>query len=84
MMIKVKMMNCESDDFKIMACILQFDCFIHTMERFTVERLVYDGSDPSDDWVITGIGHSKLNIGNVATIPIESYNDYIRKSHPWR
>jgi hypothetical protein len=51
----------------------------YMMEPFTVERLVYDGSDPSDDWIITGIGHSKLNIKNVATIPIDSYNDYIRK-----
>lgn len=49
------------------------------MEEFKVERLVYDGSDPSDDWIITGIGHSKLDMNNVNTINIDSYNDYMRK-----
>lgn len=49
------------------------------MEKFSVERLVYDGSDPSEDWIITGIGHSKLNVPNLDTLTIESYNDYISK-----
>jgi hypothetical protein len=49
------------------------------MEPFQVERLVYDGSDPSDDWIITGIGHSKLNIGNLKLLDVESKTDYITK-----
>jgi hypothetical protein len=46
------------------------------MEPFVVERLVYDGSDPSDDWVVTGIGHSKLNMSNIKTVSISSLNEY--------
>jgi hypothetical protein len=46
------------------------------MEPFTIERLVYDGSDPSDDYVVIGIGHSKLNLANVKTIPVGSLTEY--------
>lgn len=49
------------------------------MEEFRVERLVYDGSDPSDDWIITGVGHSKLKMKNVQLINVDSKVDYISK-----
>lgn len=49
------------------------------MEPFQIERLVYDGSDPSDDWIITGIGHSKLDIKNLKLLNVESKTDYITK-----
>lgn len=44
-----------------------------------MERLVYDGSDPSDDWIITGIGHSKLDMAKLQTLSLDTYNDYISK-----
>jgi hypothetical protein len=46
------------------------------MDNFSVERLVYDGSDPSDDWVVTSIGHSKLNLSNVKTVPIQTMHEF--------
>lgn len=46
------------------------------MEPSSIERLVYDGSDPSDDWIITHIGHKKLDMGRIRTIEIESIDDY--------
>lgn len=46
------------------------------MEPSTIERLVYDNSDPSDDWIITHIGHKKLDLGKVRTIEIDSIDDY--------
>lgn len=46
------------------------------MDKFSVERLVYDGSDPSDDWVVKGIGHSKLKTKNITTVPISSEFEY--------
>lgn len=47
-----------------------------SMNQFKTERLAYDGSDPSDDWIVTGIGHSKLNINNLQTVPIQSLDEY--------
>lgn len=46
------------------------------MEKFSVERLVYDGSDPSDDWKVKCIGHSKLNMDRIAKTIVYSMHEY--------
>ena len=47
-----------------------------TMEPFVVCRLAYDGSDPSDTWKITHIGHSRLNFDMVNTVELQNLTDY--------
>ena len=46
------------------------------LRKFSVERLVYDGSDPSDDWVVSSIGHTKLKVHNIKTVDISSLHEY--------
>ncbi|TQS37049.1 hypothetical protein Golomagni_02489 [Golovinomyces magnicellulatus] len=46
------------------------------MRKFSVERLVYDGSDPSDDWKVKAIGHNKLNMGNICKTTVSSMHEY--------
>lgn len=46
------------------------------MEKFSVERLVYDGSDPSDCWIVNSIGHSRLNMDNVEIMDVATLDEY--------
>lgn len=48
----------------------------YNMDKFCVERLVYDGSDPSDDWIVKSIGHSKLKKQNIKCVKINSMHEY--------
>ena len=47
-----------------------------TPRKFSIERLVYEGSDPSDDWTVSFIGHTKLKIQNIKTVSISSLHEY--------
>ncbi|RKF49375.1 hypothetical protein GcM3_224046, partial [Golovinomyces cichoracearum] len=44
-------------------------------QRFSVERYVYDGPDPSDDWRVKAIGHSKLNMDNTHKMTVSSMRE---------
>lgn len=46
------------------------------MDPFTITRLVYDGCDPSDTWIITAIGHSKLDMKNVDVMNVSTFEEY--------
>lgn len=46
------------------------------MKEFTVTRLAYEGCDPSDTWIITGIGHSKIDMENVDIMNVSSLSEY--------
>lgn len=46
------------------------------MEPFKVTRLAHDNCDPSDTWIITGIGHSKINIENVHVAEVATIAEY--------
>ncbi len=46
------------------------------MEPFRVERLAYDGCDPSDIWIITGIGHSKIDMEKVNIMDVPTVSEY--------
>lgn len=46
------------------------------MQKFSVERFVYDVTDPSDDWIVTKIGHSKLEIEKIEKCKIKNMFEY--------
>lgn len=46
------------------------------MNLFKVDRFAYHNSDVSTDWIITGIGHSKLNINNIKTVNIKTLDEF--------
>lgn len=45
---------------------------------FRTERLVSDGSDPQHDYVITGIGHSAVDVGKMHIVECSSIEEYER------
>ncbi len=46
------------------------------MEPFTVTRLAYDGSDPSDTWVITAISHTPIDMEKVHIMDVNTISEY--------
>lgn len=46
------------------------------MDPFVIERLVYEGSDPSDTWIVVGLGHSKMNMQNVHKAIVNNISEY--------
>ncbi len=46
------------------------------MNSFTATRLAYDGCDPSDTWIITGIGHSKIDMEKVGIMNVSTIAEY--------
>lgn len=46
------------------------------MDPFVCTRLVYDGCDPSDTWVIDGIGHSKMDMSKVEIMDVNTISEY--------
>lgn len=47
-----------------------------TMEAFRTERPAYDGSDPTDCWIATSVGHPKLKASNIQYIKVTSMHEY--------
>jgi hypothetical protein len=56
---------------------MQLSCPLYTtMNSFKPIRLSYDKCDPSDAWIITGIGHSKLDMSKIDVMNVNSLSEY--------
>ncbi len=47
-----------------------------TMEPYVMQRVVYEGSDPSDDWVVVKMGHSNIQTDKLNIVQVQNLDEY--------
>jgi len=57
--------------------VCKYTKLMHAMNSLRPTRVVYDGSDPSDDWIITELGHSSVDIDRSKLKRVETLDEYV-------